>query len=426
MADRRLEATGVALVLLAGGFVWLTRHPEAAIVDRAADWPLVGGAARAFRERWRPPPPPELPPAPEPEVEYHYRIESDGPSPGRPALRWPPPPGAAAAPVTRRFASRDAVEPVGPLGGRAADPFRLARARDLLGPAVAARPLGAYTLWTDVADAALEARWRAVTARVESAWRSRYGVTPIGAPAESIVLFARQAAFAAFVAGEPTLSAFDAHGVAGWGLVALVAEGRTTEELDGVFQHELAHLLTRRSIGPALPPWLAEGLAEDFAHAPWVDGAPAFARARGSVRRDGLRFEIRGGLAALDRAGRRAAAGGLTPLARLASLDDAEFAAGDPGLDHYADAFVWIRFLLADAARARRFGEFLESVRSGAAPSLARLEERLGTPAAALAPELVGWLLEWRRDELERRGVPAALPDADGRVEPGTVAGSGD
>jgi len=91
MADRRLEATGLLVVLLAGGLVWLTRHPESALVDRAAGWPLVGGAARAFRERWRPPPPAPPPRAAEPVVEYHYRIESDGPSAGRPALAWPPP-----------------------------------------------------------------------------------------------------------------------------------------------------------------------------------------------------------------------------------------------------------------------------------------------------------------------------------------------
>jgi hypothetical protein len=419
MADRRLEATGVALVALVGGFVWLTRHPEAAIVDRAASWPVVGGAARAFRDRWRPAPPPPPPPAADPEMEYVYRIESDGPSPGRPALQWPPRASAAATSEVRRFASRDATEPVGPLPGRAADPFRLERARGLLGAGARAVPLGPYTLWSDLDEpdlAPLAARWRALAEGADAAWRARYGVAPAGGAAETIVLFARAAAFEAYVAAEPTLAGSGAHGVAGWGLVALAAEGRAAAELDGVFAHELAHLLTRRSIGPALPPWLAEGLAEDFGHAPWIDGAPRFDRARGEVRRDGLRFELRGGVAVVDLAGRRAAAGELPDLAALAAFDEGEFGDGAAGVDRYGDAFVWLRFLLAEPARAAAFRAFLAEIRAGGPPELAALERRLGAPAAALAAPLVAWLLPWRAAELARHGAPAALPDREGRV----------
>jgi hypothetical protein len=423
MTDRRLEATGAALALLLGGVVWLTRHPEAAIVDRAAGWPLVGGAARAFRERWRPAPPLPSPPAPEPEVEYVYRIESDGPSPGRPALAWPPRAGAAASPEVLRFASFDATEPAGPLPGRAADPFRLERARGLLGAAARAQPLAGYTLWSDVENEALVARWRAVAAGAEAAWRARYGVTPSGAAEETIVLFARRKAFERFVAAEPQLDGVDAHGIAGWGLVSLAAEGRTAEELDGVFTHELAHLLTRRSIGPALPPWLAEGLAEDFGQAPWDDGAPRFDRVRGSVQRDGNRFELRGGLAAVDLAGRRAAADALPELATLAALEEGGFGAGEPGREHYADAFVWVRFLLAEPARAAAFRDYLAEIRRGGSPGLDTLERRLGAPVSPLLASIVEWLLPWRASELARFGAPSALPDAHGRirVEPGML-----
>jgi hypothetical protein len=132
------------------------------------------------------------------------------------------------------------------------------------------------------------------------------------------------------------------------------------------------------------------------------------------VRRDGDRFEIRGGLAALDRAGRRAAAGELTSLAALAAIDADRFGAGDVGLDHYADSFVWLRFLQAEPARAAAFRDFLAAVSRGGEPTLAALASRL--PAPAEGPAIEPWLLALRHAELLRHGAPPGLPDAQGRV----------
>ena len=45
----------MAVVLLAAGFAWLTRHPDAEILERAQEWPLIGHLAREFRLAYMPP-----------------------------------------------------------------------------------------------------------------------------------------------------------------------------------------------------------------------------------------------------------------------------------------------------------------------------------------------------------------------------------
>jgi len=420
--DRRLELAGLAMILVAGGAVWSMRYPESPLVERATGWPLVGGAARALRARFLAPPEVPAQVALEPPAEALEKRGGEAHAPAKPK----PAALVAAAdrqrPAALRFVSRDAVEPLGPLPARPADARRLERALARLGAGAARHELGAYALWTDVEGAAeLLARWRLLVAASERAWAERYGVEPLGAAAETIVLFASDAAFRVH-AEETGVAAADASGVSGFGIVALAGEGRAAGEVDGALAHELAHLLARRSIGPALPPWLAEGLAEDFGEAPLGTGGELdFERVRGVVTHQHNRFEIRGGLAALDRAGQRAARGEPPELERLAAEPDAGFAAGDAGLDLYADAFVWVRFLLAEPERARGFRAFLSAVRDGGEPSLAALERRLPRPLAELASELASWLVELRRRELVAHGAPAGLPDERGVVFGETV-----
>ena len=66
------------------------------------------------------------------------------------------------------------------------------RARRLLRGGGEIEALGGYTLLTDVRAPALLERWRHIVAAVEPAWRARYGLDPIGTPAESIALFASE------------------------------------------------------------------------------------------------------------------------------------------------------------------------------------------------------------------------------------------
>ena len=59
----------IAILLVLAGFAWLTRNPEAVVLEQAKEWPVVGGLAIAFREAYLPPPPARVKSLPEPEPE---------------------------------------------------------------------------------------------------------------------------------------------------------------------------------------------------------------------------------------------------------------------------------------------------------------------------------------------------------------------
>ena len=418
MRDRALEVTSVLLLLAAGGFVWLTRHPDAEMLTRARGWPLVGALAGALQERWRPPPPVSSP-APEPEsggVEIVYLA----PAPEPPRRRFDAEPrGATAAPAA---APEDEIpsglEPPGPLAAEAADPERLARAKDLLGASARGYALGRYALWTDVEDPELAPRWRRLAAAVERAWPRRTGVEPLSEAAETVVLFRAGGSFSAFLADEPELQGVDAHGVAGDGLIVVSAAGKPEAVLDATFAHELAHLLARRSIGPALPPWLGEGLAEDVSHAPLdAAGEVDFEAVRGAFSRAGTSFRVDGGVAALDRLGRRIASGErLATLGELERFDVGEFASAGTGSERYALVFAWFRFLHSRPELAAGLRAFLAGVRDGGPATVAALDGSLPRPSRELLDELHAWVLAARAAALERLGAPSEMPDATGTV----------
>src|SRR6185436_7649016 len=97
---------------------------------------------------------------------------------------------------------------------------------------------------------------------VDAAYRARYGLDLAGAPAETVVLFRRRRSYDEYLqrTGGP-LAAETGH-FAG-GVVALYREGRLLEDVRATLVHELVHALGRRGLGPALPPWLDEGMADD-------------------------------------------------------------------------------------------------------------------------------------------------------------------
>ena len=293
-----------------------------------------------------------------------------------------------------------------PVPARAADPELLARATRHFASPPTERRVGGYRFLTDTGDLARIERWSALLAALEPAWSERYGTAPIGEPAETIVLFEQLASFRELQLGEPGLGALEANGFTHAGVVALASGELDESELEATLQHELAHLLTRRAIGPALPAWLAEGIAEEFGLAPFAGDRLDFASVRGSVRRDGNRFELRAGYALLDRLRRRVASGDVPSLASIAAVHELEFSSGDAGLDRYGAAFGWVRFLLAEPALARGFRAFLAAVARGEAPTLDRLERELGGPLAALEGPYAAWVESESDRILRAAGVP--------------------
>ena len=308
-------------VVVVGFFVWMTHHPDAAWIEKAETLPVVGPLAEVFRGRWLPPalgpetpdeplevevqaPPAEAPPVPvevvgarpyvwltpgqilrtEPRADSETLATVDAITNVRMLSRhdrWArvsyrrragwvelketkkadtgnPPLGEAPAPNL----PVPALEP-------SAD--RLAHARRLLGTQEASRSVGPYPLYTDFDDDALLEFLDRAASGVETSYSQRYGLTPIGEPREAVVLFAREEDYRAFSAREERIVGITATGHATAGLVALYAEGRPWWEVASTLVHEITHLVNRRALGPALPPWLDEGIAGDLGSSRFAD-----------------------------------------------------------------------------------------------------------------------------------------------------------
>lgn len=306
------------------------------------------------------------------------------------------------------------VEPPRPLPAQPPNPVRLAEARALLAartrtdaagnPVVSERPFGSYLLLTDIADPALLARAEVVVGALEELYTARYGQRPLGTPREAIVLFATEEDYRRFQAGDPRLAGVSSStGLAGKGIVATYRGARADEELLGTLVHELGHLLNRRAIGPSLPSWLDEGIADDLG-ASRIDRQGRLLPASWSRTLDirGPEIRISGGEAALrDLAaifGPDGSAPGRLDLGGMLALDWEEFV-GEAGAElHYAAATAFIRMLLAAPTKAALFRRWLAGVADGASPDAEALRRELGRCWEELDRDLA----LWTRAELAR------------------------
>jgi len=285
-----------------------------------------------------------------------------------------------------------------PLPAQAPDPARLAAARALLAGAAgaAAARLGPYALYSD-ADPALLAFLDRVGSAVEPVYVERYLRQPVGTAAETVVLFASEADYRLFQASEARLTSLPAGGHTSGGLVALWAGGRRRDEVATTLVHELTHLLNRRALGPALPPWLDEGLANDLA---WgaidAGGALDAGSLGGAVERDGLTVTYHGPRAALRSLAETHAAGGLPRLSDLAALDWEAFVRSPRRDRNYALAGFLVRYLLAggDGALTPRFLRFLTAVAAGGPATGEALLGQLERSWDSLQRGFERWLVE--------------------------------
>ncbi len=143
-------------------------------------------------------------------------------------------------------------------------------------------------------------------------------------------------------------------------MVATFRGLRQMTELLGTLVHELVHLLNRRAIGPALPSWLDEGLADDLG-ASRIDPDGRLWPGTWSRTLDAHENEIRisGGEAALrdlaDVFGPDGSAPGRLDLGAMLALEWEEFVAEQGAELHYAAAAAFIRMLLAAPAKSTVF-----------------------------------------------------------------------
>ncbi len=449
---RRVVVDGLLLAVLAvlGLFAWATRNPGSPHLDAAAELPGVGPLVVRFLDLYRAPPPPPADPASEtgePEFEIIRLTPPARPSIGASAQDDPlagarprvwvvagtrllaePRAGAAAlaevdvianlellerrGPWHRvRFGGRSGwvrlearaeaapslgVEPRAPrpLPGRPPDPERLAHARSLFAAPVLEGRLGAYGLLTDAGESPVLGALATMAADLEAVYERRYGARPVCCAREVVLLYARRESYLELQSSNEKLAELATEGLSGFGLVATYLEGRSAPEVAATVAHELAHLLNRRALGPALPPWLDEGIADDLAYSSLgADGRLLPGTLGGVEIREGNRIEWRGGRAAVVTVRRALDDRDLPELSTLLGLDWEGFVGGPRSQLHYAQSAFLVRFAL-DPGRPRLgagFRAFLAAVAAGGPATPEALYEQLGLGPAALE---TGWR-EW-------------------------------
>lgn len=417
-----------SLLALLGGYAWLTRHPDAEILRRAESWPYVGPLASGLRQRYATPPPAGSGDAAPPNTEAaEYVVEPRVPPvgdgyvwvlPGTAMYREPSETSPkilqfdAIANVTRLESRGDwyrvwrrgqegwvhlegyrddeppygrEPEPPRPLPSIAPAGAALAAARELLGAAERALAAGPYALYTDSGDDALAARLDRVAAHLGDAYAERYGCRPEAGdePREVVVLYDDEADYRRLQNRSPELLGLRAGGHTGSGLVLLYVGGRAPWEVSATLIHELVHTLNRRSLGPALPSWLDEGLADDLASSEvGDDGRIVPGTLGGERRREENRFTMRGGVAALWQLRDEVRAGSLVHVRELLHLDWDDFVRSDRAGLNYATSAFWVRFLLdgEDGRYAAAFRDYLRAVARGEPTAPEALRQRLGLP----------------------------------------------
>lgn len=412
----------MAVVLLAAGFAWLTRHPDAEILERAQEWPLIGHLAREFRLAYMPPKqapvedsspgdsgaevvfiyvPPEESLATsfvwvQPGTELHEKPDLQSPVldavasiRNLPVLEQSGDWYRVSSPISKFDRLQGwvwladyeeptpevlrAPDPVLPLPARSADPEKVEVARRLMGES-AELSCVLYPLVTDATDSDLLQLCPRVTRKVEELYRRRYGLEPVSPPAETILLFRREESYHEFRILQEVGFESAAHASPAFGYVALYRGDRAAEEILATLVHELTHLLNRRALGPALPPWLGEGIAADLGELMITEEGsihPAPMYLQGMLKNDEL-----------------------PTLAMLIDMDQEQFHERPRTSMHYVLSSLWIRYLLSDFKNGLQTGfrSFLRGTAQGRPITSHRLLEELGTDWQSLESGFRTWL----------------------------------
>lgn len=228
------------------------------------------------------------------------------------------------------------------------DEDRLLRARSLLRSVAEPRPLGPFTLYTDVDDEELLTWLGAVAWDVPRAYRERFGLDPGTEVREVLVVFADEASYRRFEAAEERIAKADTRGYTSEGLSVLFTGEHGRTSLVSVFIHELTHLLNRRVFRAEISPWLEEGMAEDLAFSQVTPLGQIRLGTLAGVQRGGIEdryalSEPRAHLAQL----RRSWSNPTRPdLDSLVIMDWAEFIRPDNRAIHYAASAMLLRYLI--------------------------------------------------------------------------------
>ena len=287
---------------------------------------------------------------------------------------------------------------------REPDAEELALARSFLGDTKSESALGPYELHSDLEDPYLQAILSSSTDGLEAVYVRRYGLDPVGVARGAIVLYAREADYRALQRSSSRLAQLTPTGHTSRGIVALYRGERTRLEVASTFVHELVHLVNRRALGPALPPWLDEGLAGDLGSSHiGLDGVIDPSRFGGQRLAWPTRIELVGPVAAIWGVGQRIEKGTQPPLREILARDWQHFVHGPAGRESYETSTLFFRFLLDPATPLHTRGgpppgealrAFLASVAQGRDPSADALRTRLGVPWSELEAAFRSWVVD--------------------------------
>ncbi|MFQ5525504.1 MAG: hypothetical protein ACE5GX_04515 [Thermoanaerobaculia bacterium] len=291
-----------------------------------------------------------------------------------------------------------------PVAARLPDPEVLAAARGLLVDPLDPERVGPYDLHTDVRDRDLLEVLSELAAELDSVYAKRFGLRPIPEVAEAVVLFSSRRNYEQFQRIDPETRFLLAPGMVRRGVVATYVGDRRLEEIATSLIHELTHLTSRRAVGPALPPWLEEGLADDLAQSRIENRRVVPGTLGGSFEREANRTEFRGGRAAAVELKRAFDRESLPSLETLVALDWDEFQGTGKRSLRYAQSSFFVRSLLdsRDPELARGFRAFLKDVARGQPLTAEALRSRLGRSWSALDKRLESFV----RLQVVEEGLP--------------------
>ena len=274
------------------------------------------------------------------------------------------------------------VVPPRPLEGASPPQDQMLIARELMGVEGARGSLGPYPLYTDVEPPGRLATLDRLAAQIEPAYRRRYGRSPEGEAREAVLVFSDRETYRRFQSREARIQGIPTGGYARHGMLALWVGDRQPHDLAATLIHEVTHLLNRRSIGPALPPWLDEGMAYDLGASrvgPAGDLEPG--KLGGATVRKARKVDYFGAIAGLRNLNASFAWDEPPRLQELVALDWDRFVRDGGRRDlNYAHAGFFVRYLVEgeDGDLAPGFRRFLDRVAGGAAPSGEMLRQELG------------------------------------------------